>query len=472
MSHHSAVSFQDQSPLQEYNVVLDDPVPELEIDDILESPAIAILRGASQRGSDLLLQDGYTYVIDKNLKSGQRWRCSVRNKSIKCRAAITQLHEDTFVCNPQPHTCNSKDCAEALVKIRRHIRKEAKCRPYASASTIVKEGLQKHLPQNTPIANLPKMDALIRATNKCRQKRRPKHPLELQFEWVEEALPKNFVQEDVRVGAYRHTILFTEFDLQLASQARTWYVDATFKSVQSPFKQLWGIHAFISQNKCIKQVPLIQVLMTRRTIGDYSAVLEATKARLPADVSLQSVMMDFETAVWTSFGRIYPDLQLRGCSFHWTQAVWKRIQLYGLSIPYYKKKNTYKFLRQLLCLPFLPAEQIPETFHHLHSLVLPNHSDGLHQLFAYMESTWISSRRAGFTPYQWSVFGQTVRTNNDVEGWHNNLNKLCERVGASCNVYELIDVLYKECSFVTVQHQLVAQEKIEKHQKARSSSTS
>ncbi|KAG0696078.1 hypothetical protein GWK47_026652 [Chionoecetes opilio] len=86
-----------------------------------------------------------------------------------------------------------------------------------------------------------------------------------------------------------------------------------------------------------------------------------------------------------------------------------------------------------------------------------------------MESTWISSRRAGWTPYQWSVFGQTVRTNNDVEGWHNNLNKLCERAGASCNVYELIDVLYKECSLVTVQHQLVAQEKLEKHQKASDS---
>ncbi|KAG0712897.1 hypothetical protein GWK47_017411 [Chionoecetes opilio] len=479
--HHSAVSFEDETELQQCEVTeetnpdLEDTKPDLEetlpglvVDVILQSPTnptnYKILRGASQRGSDLLLQGGYCYGQDKKLKHGRRWRCTVRNKSIQCKAAVI-LNGDTIVSNPKPHTCSPKDCAEAIAKIRHHIRNGAKARPEASASVLVKEGLQ-HLPQDSPIVGLPKMDALIRSTNKMRKKRKPKHPRDLDFEWVEEALPKNFVQEDVRVGVYRHTILFTEVGLLLASQSRTWYVDITFKGVQSPFKQLWGIHAFTAHSdRSVKQVPLIQVLMTRRSIGDYTAVLEAIKERLPAGVNLQSVMMDFEAAVWTAFCRIYPDLQLKGCSFYWTQAVWKEIQLYGLNTNFCKKKNTNKFLGQLLCLPFLPADKIPETFEYLQSLVFPSHPDGLHLLLEYLESTWITSRRGGWTPEQWSVFGWTVRTNIDVEGWHGNLNKLCERAGESVNVYELIEALHKECSLVTENHTLVALGELESYQK-------
>ena len=43
------------------------------------------------------------------------------------------------------------------------------------------------------------------------------------------------------------------------------------------------------------------------------------------------------------------------------------------------------------------------------------------KLVNYIRKTWITS-----TVYQissWCVFGQPIRTNNDVEGWHRRLNK-------------------------------------------------
>lgn len=186
MSHHSAVSFQDQSALQESNIVPIDPYPDLVTDDdVPESPeAYTILPGASQRASDLLIQGGYIYGKDKKLKSGQRWKCTVRNKSIQCRASVMQSG-NSFVCGPQPHTCNPNDCAEALAKVRHYLRKEARSRPCAPASAIVREGLQ-YLPKSKPIVGLPKIDALIRAANKTRQKRRPKHPCDQDSEVLEE----------------------------------------------------------------------------------------------------------------------------------------------------------------------------------------------------------------------------------------------------------------------------------------------
>ena len=50
-----------------------------------------------------------------------------------------------------------------------------------------------------------------------------------------------------------------------------------------------------------------------------------------------------------------------------------------------------------------------------------------------------------------------MRTNNDVEGWHNRLN------GQTCNckldVYQLAPVLYQEAQFVSVQAILVQEDR-------------
>lgn len=99
----------------------------------------------------------------------------------------------------------------------------------------------------------------------------------------------------------------------------------------------------------------------------------------------------------------------------------------GLATEYLEGKGAYKFIRKLLCLPFLPAEHIREVFEAL-SDVAPDHYNSL---IHYVRTTWIDTR---IWPVQcWSVYNMSVRTNNDVEG--NLLNKtyhetLIEPIGA------------------------------------------
>ena len=64
-------------------------------------------------------------------------------------------------------------------------------------------------------------------------------------------------------------------------------------------------------------------------------------------MSLHTVVMDFEAAVWGAFRSVFPATTLRGCSFHWGQAVWRRIQDDGLG-PTYRRKKNMKFLRKFL----------------------------------------------------------------------------------------------------------------------------
>ena len=47
----------------------------------------------------------------------------------------------------------------------------------------------------------------------------------------------------------------------------------------------------------------------------------------------------------------------------------------------------------------------------------------------YIQEQWIESTI--FTPKDWSVFKQPIQTNNDIEGWHNTLNR---RAGGQCRL--------------------------------------
>lgn len=342
---------------------------------------------------------------------------------MKCLASVMR-NGNGFKRGAQPHSCPIKESALHTAKIKLHLKKESKARPFASGSTLVKEALLKHLPSDAPTTSLPSMGALVRSTNRQRQIRRPKHPTDLSFDWVQEALPENFVQQDLRVGAARHIVMFTTLLLNLLVNAKTWYVDATFKAVKKPFQQLWSIHAFIQQNDAMKQNPLAFVLMSRRMKDDYMSVLNYLQGIL-INSSVQCVVMDFEAAVWGAFRSVFPGVILRGCSFHWGQAVWRKIQDLGLAPTYREKRSTHKFLRELMCLPFLPFEHIPPVFKEFFDLLEPHHPQALHLLLQYIEETWIDG--PVWTPESWSVFGQSVRTNNDVEGWHYHLNHICAR---------------------------------------------
>ena len=69
-------------------------------------------------------------------------------------------------------------------------------------------------------------------------------------------------------------MFYTDNQLDLLQKATEWYVDGTFKCIGHPFSQLWTIHAFLRHEDSIKQVPLIFVFMSSKTIADYNSVLQ------------------------------------------------------------------------------------------------------------------------------------------------------------------------------------------------------
>ena len=46
-------------------------------------------------------------------------------------------------------------------------------------------------------------------------------------------------------------------------------------------------------------------------------------------VSVKKVVMDFERALWAAVKTRLPHVEVMGCVFHWTQAVWHKVSNEG-----------------------------------------------------------------------------------------------------------------------------------------------
>ena len=54
-------------------------------------------------------------------------------------------------------------------------------------------------------------------------------------------------------------------------------------------------------------------------------VLKTILDLLPIAPDVQQVTLDFEMAMWAALRIILPDMQIKGCVFHWTQAIWRKV---------------------------------------------------------------------------------------------------------------------------------------------------
>ena len=236
-----------------------------------------------------------------------------------------------------------------------------------------------------PLPALKNPEYPARAANRHRQKKRTQEPTSLDFDLSEDHIPEDFLKAYVKVDGRRHLVFATENMVTLLTRAKTWYVDGTFKVVKAPFTQLFTIHSFVRSGECTKQVPLAFILMSGKRKQDYRKILRVIKG-LTINGKLEKIVLDFENALWRAIPHVFPDVLIQGCSFHWAQCIWRKIQEIGLA-PAYKSDNaTYKLCRQFLALPYLPKEHIPTMFE---NLVTKATTPLLIELVTYIRLNWI-----------------------------------------------------------------------------------
>ena len=343
------------------------------------------------------------------------WRCSVCNGQIYCHATV---HQEGIIFTPgaQPHLHPGQPGIANSLQARKNINSHALSEIFTSAAEITEQVLNENV-NNEPTPGLPANSQLVQNANWKYQCHRPKDPKNLHFDIAEDYIPPDYFKKDISVNGNHHLLSATDKMIDILSHAKHWFIDATFKVVWCPFTQLLSIHAFIKPDNCLKQVPLMFVVMSGKHKKDYRKVFKAVRNLLP-NIVVHTETLDFEAAMWQAIQAVFPGVAILGCYFHWAQAVWRKTQEFGLQVAYISDDKTHKYIQKLLSLPYLPAEHITTIFTALQQKAT---TKPLRQLTEYIQTTWINITIWPVT--SWSVFGHYTRTNNDLEGWHLRMNK-------------------------------------------------
>ena len=141
--------------------------------------------------------------------------------------------------------------------------------------------------------------------------------------------------------------------------------------------------------------------------------------------------------IWKEFCKVFPNAQMRGCGFHLAQAVRRKVKELGLCSAYSGDPPMHQFIRRVLALQFLLAAHISPSLEKLRGKTRNN---SLPTLLDYLLAIWLES--SVWDVESWSLYGRSIRTNNDVEGWHRRINSRAGR--SNLRFYSLIRLMHEE----------------------------
>ncbi|KAL2629042.1 hypothetical protein R1flu_013728 [Riccia fluitans] len=137
------------------------------------------------------------------------------------------------------------------------------------------------------------------------------------------------------------------------------YMDGTFDTCPHLFQQLFTIHAFFGE----RQVPLLYVLMSSKDRETYVSLFRNLKdlaIRRGRRFSSEQILSDFESGLIPAIHDEFPQSLHRGCYFHFTQAIWRKVQQMDLTTVYTNNESIKGCIRQLMALRFLSIPRIRE----------------------------------------------------------------------------------------------------------------
>ena len=283
----------------------------------------------STKGGRKLLLDGYIYVKKKALANDWvNYECENRRYRQTCKALVRVRGEEFRKVGEHTHAPNQAKTNAAKCLQRMRVRAET---TGESTQHILSNNLQD-VDENTA-CHLPDMDSIRRNIRRQRQKAGNPLPVPLNREDIPNPLPdsyrqtsngENFLLYDS--GDEDRILVFgTTEGLQLLGTNEHWFMDGTFKTVPPLFVQLYTIHALVEG----RVIPAVYTLLPNKQFQTYRRLL-AVLLTQNMDLSPSSVLMDFERAAQNAAAEVFPEATVKGCFFHLSQAIFRKVQAEGL----------------------------------------------------------------------------------------------------------------------------------------------
>lgn len=241
-----------------------------------------------------------------------------------------------------------------------------------------------------------------------------------------------FVLCDYNHDNRRIIIFCTDENRKRLSEVKHVFCDGTFQSCPAPFLQLYSIHADLGSSETHNLIiPVLFLLMSDRKQESYDISFQLIKSQI-AEFNPLKFTVDLERAAIKAIANNFPSSEIKSCYYHFKKNLWKKGQALGLT----KFKITKRTV--LLCgaLALLPTNLLNEGWTYVKN-TRPLTEPNISKFIKYMQF-WIKNTKFHNV---WSAYGERHRTNNCVENWHKNLNK----IGKDPTIVTLLNSLKKDC---------------------------
>ena len=355
--------------------------------------------------------DGYKYFLNSRPTSTYIYlKCVLFRKA--CKGSAKLIPEVNLIFPKTEHNHNVEEYKAEVFALK------AKCRKRASSSKDNLREIFNNVTRTDPSAHqitFKECESLMYRARCDSQPRLPKSAVEFC-----EMLPTtNFaanLKATIKLDERIAIIFFSEKISTLMADIHDIQYDGTFYVVPKLFYQLFTIFLTVGRHS----IPAIHCLMTNKDEELYTAVILKIKELIP-QLQPTSTMSDWERGSRNAFKHVYPGTKLYGCWFHYTQAIWKHIQKYGLASSYRHMTELESFLRQIMAIPFLPGDLIHSTYSFLQIPALPRIEKlKLDDFLKYFKRSWLIQVKSN----ELSIFDLENVTNNGAESYHARLKCL------------------------------------------------
>ena len=145
------------------------------------------------------------------------------------------------------------------------------------------------------------------------------------------------------------------------------------------------------------------------------------------------LMIDFETGAIPALRNVFPNDTLKGCSFHFRQAIFRNVQKHSLQSIYRHDSvpGVKHWLQQIMAMTQLPVEMVDCAW--FWCLKVPPYvadpvvAQNLRNFSNYVEHTWITNPM--YPPSMWTHYDHSgMKTTNVGEGFHSKLKHVFSTV--------------------------------------------
>lgn len=426
----------------------------------------------SSARSKVVASNGYMYCKQKEGPNRILWKCRLK-ATLACKGSISTSKQISDAVVGQPHNHAPDQAAVEAYKLKRQILHRAKTTSEKPSSILASEtrGIDPEV-----ACILPSNESLRRHI------RNQRYVAEYLILFFRLSCPDPSRREDLGAipDAYstlsgqpflaadiggpncstRILLFATNQQLEWLCRAETIFMDGNFGMSPKTFKQIY----FFRVRRYEVPVTVGYALLPNKSRAAYESLFtETVRICTERGLSLQPrrIVMDFEDASRRAAGVVFgPSTTISGCFFHFTQAVWRKIQSLGMTDRYMNDQAFREFCCRLTSLAFLPINDVQSGFDHLRQ----NAPDATDDILAYLQRTYVQGRLIShqsddvrihvhrvpplFDISSWNVHTATLegddRTNNICEGWNNSFRNLVGHKHPS--IWKLLEGFTRDCS--------------------------